>query len=240
MVSPSDLFLIVAACFTSMLAAVAGIGGGVVLIALMPGLLPASAIIPVHGLVQISSNVSRVSFGFRHIEWRLVLQFFGGALIGALIGSQFITDVQWDMMPLFLGGFILVTTWMPKPSGTTRLPAKFVLLGAFQTALSLFVGVSGPINMPFLLHENLGRDRTVITHATQMTGTHTLKVIAFGLTGFVFGPYFLLIGGMILSATLGSFLGTKLRGRVPEAIFRKALKILITLLAIRMILRVVL
>ncbi len=158
-----------AACFTSMLAAVAGIGGGVVLIALMPGLLPASAIIPVHGLVQISSNVSRVSFGFRHIEWRLVLQFLGGGLIGVLIGSQFITGVQWDMMPLFLGGFILVTTWMPKPSGTMRLPAKFALLGAFQTALSLFVGVSGPMNMPFLLHENLGRDRTVITHATQMT-----------------------------------------------------------------------
>lgn len=238
MIDLSDAFLICAAFFTSMTAAIGGIGGGVILIAVMPGFVPAAAIIPVHGVVQISSNVSRVLLGVQHIEWRLVWHYIAGAIVGVWFGSLWITDIQWDMMPLFLGIFILVTTWMPKPSGKARFPAKFVVLGAFQTALSLFVGVSGPLNMPFLLRENLGRDRTVITHGTQMTAMHFLKVVLFGLLGFAFGPYVLLIVGMIVAATLGSFVGTKVRGHVPEEIFRKGLKVLITLLAVRMIVRV--
>lgn len=228
----------IAAFFTSMVAAIGGIGGGVILIAVMPGFIPAAAIIPVHGVVQISSNISRVFLGIRHIEWRLVWQYLAGALVGVVLGSQFISDVAWDMMPLFLGLFILVTTWMPRPSGEAKFPVKFTLLGMFQTALALFVGVSGPMNMPFLLHENLGRDRTVITHATQMTITHTLKVITFGLLGFAFADYLVLVVGMVMGATLGSYAGTWVRGRVPEAIFKKGLKILITVLAIRMIVRV--
>lgn len=238
MVTLSDWFLIGAAFFTSMTAAIGGIGGGVMLIAIMPGLLPAAAIIPIHGVVQISSNISRVLLGIRHIEWRLVWHYVVGAGVGIFLGAQWISDIQWDMMPLFLGIFILITTWMPKPSGKARFPAKFVVLGAFQTALSLFVGVSGPLNMPFLLRENLGRDRTVITHGTQMTVMHTLKVILFGVLGFAFGPYLLLMGGMIVAASLGSYAGTKVRGHVPEDMFKKAVKILISVLAVRMIIRV--
>lgn len=230
----ADYFLVVAAFFTSMVAAVGGIGGGVILIALMPGLLPPAAIIPVHGLVQISSNVSRAVLGIRDVAWPLALQYLLGAVMGALIGSRFISDFHWEWMPLFLGGFILVTTWMPPISRAPDVPARFALLGAAQTALSLFVGISGPMNMPFLLRENLGRDRTVVTHAVQMTGTHVFKVAAFGLAGFAFGPYLALVAGMIVAAMLGSYAGTKVRGFVSEALFRKGLKVLITLLAVRM------
>ena len=134
----ADWFLIGAACITSMIAAVGGVGGGVVLIAIMPGFLPAAAIIPVHGLVQIASNLSRALIGFKHTEWRLVGQYAIGAVIGAALGSRFIADIEWETMPLFLGIFILLITWMPKFSRAPDLPAKFTLLGAFQTALSLF------------------------------------------------------------------------------------------------------
>ena len=44
---------------------------------------------------------------------------------------------------------------------------------------------------------------------------------------------------MIASASVGSYLGTQIRGRVPERAFRTALKWLVTLLAVRMILQVI-
>lgn len=234
----ADWFLIGAACITSMIAAVGGVGGGVVLIAIMPGFLPATAIIPVHGLVQIASNLSRALIGLKHTEWRLVGQYAVGAVIGAALGSRFITDFEWETMPLLLGIFILLITWMPKFSRAPDLPVKFTLLGAFQTALSLFLGVSGPLNMPFLLRENLPRDHTVITHSVQMTSSHAMKILTFGFLGFVFAPYWKLVVGMIASASLGSYLGTLIRGRVPEHHFRVLLRWLVTLLAVRMILYV--
>jgi uncharacterized membrane protein YfcA len=126
---------------------------------------------------------------------------------------------------------------MPKPSAARRLPGRFALLGAVQSALSLFIGVGGPLNMPFLLREELGRDRTVITHAAQMTTMHVLKVATFGLLGFALAPYLQLVLGMAVAAALGSWAGTQVRGRVPETWFRHGVRILVTGLALRMLVR---
>jgi len=42
---------------------------------------------------------------------------------------------------------------------------------------------------------------------------------------------------MIAAVTLGSYFGTYVRAKVPEKPFRRVLKVLLTLLALRMILR---
>ena len=52
-----------------MVTAVTGIGGGMMLIAIMPGFLPATAIVPVHAVVQLFANSSRALFGWRFLRW---------------------------------------------------------------------------------------------------------------------------------------------------------------------------
>jgi len=229
------LFLIAVSFFTSALTAVIGMGGGILLISFMPGFLPLAAIVPVHGAVQIASNASRVLLGLRHIEWRLFWPFLGGAVLGAALGSRLVLRLPSKYLPLILGVFILIFTWLPKRQKAFRLPGHFALLGALQTFLALFVGVSGPLTNAFLLREDLTRDRLVITHGLLMTASHVLKVLVFGLLGFAFGPHLLLIAGMVVAVTLGSYAGTLLRGRLPEVLFRKIVKVIITILALRMI-----
>jgi uncharacterized protein len=52
-----DISLLVGAAFcTSALTAVAGAGGGTILIALMLLFMPPAAAIPAHGVVQLASN----------------------------------------------------------------------------------------------------------------------------------------------------------------------------------------
>ena len=233
----AEITLISFAFLTSLTAAIGGIAGGVILISVMPGFLPAEALIPVHGIVQIASNVSRAALGVRHVNWRIFRTYVTGAVVGALLGSQIVPYISWDNMQLILGAFILVFTWMPTIGNAPDLPGKFAVLGLFQTSLSLFIGIAGPLNMPFLLRENLGRDQTVITHSVQMTSMHLLKVITLGILGFALEPYLGLVAGMDAAATAGSWLGTKLRGGIPEEVFRIGIKILITILGIRMILR---
>ena len=80
----TDILLIVIAGVTSMITAVTGIGGGMMLIAIMPGFLPASAIVPVHALVQLFSNSSRALFGWRFLRWEFVLAFIAGESSAAL------------------------------------------------------------------------------------------------------------------------------------------------------------
>lgn len=233
----TEIFLIVVTFIASTTAAMVGIGGGILLISVMPGLIPPFAIIPVHGMVQVASNFTRVLFGIRHVVWSVFLPFFIGAVLGAAVGSQILVDIQWDYLPLIMGVFILIITWTPSFKHAPDVPGKYGILGALQTFLSLFVGVVGPLNMPFLVREGFSRDRVVVTHAIQMTALHTIKVATFAALGFTFAPYVYLIAGMILSATLGSYAGTHWRSRVPEDLFRRILKWIITALAVRMILR---
>lgn len=231
------LFLVAASFFTSALTAVVGMGGGMLLISLLPSFLPIAAVVPVHGAVQIASNASRVLFGLRHIEWRIVWPFFVGSIVGAALGAPLVLHMPSEHMPLLLGLFILIFTWLPKRKKPFRLPGHFALMGTMQTFLSLFVGVSGPLTNAFLLREELPRDRLVVTHGMLMTATHTLKILVFGLMGFAFASHLRLIAAMAVAVSLGSYAGTFLRGRVPEALFRKILKALITILALRMIAR---
>ena len=92
-----DLFFLIGVSFlTSAFTAIIGVGGGIALISVMPGLLPAAAIIPIHGAVQLASNASRVFFGFRHIDWRIFWPFAGGAVLGAVAGAQVMGGFRFD------------------------------------------------------------------------------------------------------------------------------------------------
>ncbi len=230
-----NLYLICFSFLTSTFTGVIGMGGGIMLISIMPSLVAPAAIIPVHGAVQLASNCSRVALGLRHMQWKILWPFLGGSVVGALLGSRIVVNLDPNVMTLSLGVFILLAVWLPVPEGSFRLPGHFAVLGALQTGLSLFVGATGPLTNAFLLRLGLSRDRLVITAGLLMMVTHLFKILVFGMIGFAFAPYLPLIAGMIVAVTLGSYVGTRLRGRLSEALFRKIFKVLITVLALRLI-----
>lgn len=231
----SDTFLVLASFVTSTLTALVGLGGGTLLISVMPGVLPATAIVPVHGLVQLASNLSRAGFAYDKIRWRLVLPFVVGAVFGAATGSTLVDRVPVDWLPFLLGGFILVVTWLPRPQLERTLPGTFVAVGGLQTFASMFVGIAGPLNVAPLLREGLSRDRLVATDAAMNSSLHLIKVLAFAALGFSFGPYLKLILAMVVAVSAGSWIGTRLRAYVPEHRFRTMIRILLTLLALRIL-----
>jgi uncharacterized membrane protein YfcA len=53
------ILLLVVSAFTSLISAAFGLGGGLVLLAMMATVMPAAALVPVHGVVQIGSNFGR-------------------------------------------------------------------------------------------------------------------------------------------------------------------------------------
>ena len=236
-----DSFLLVTAAFlSSSLTAVLGLGGGMLLISVMSVFLPPAAIVPVHGVVQFASNASRGAFAARDIRRDILWPFLAGCLIGALAGSRIVLTVPTELLPLPPGPLSLTMTWLPQLRNNLWLPGRFLGLGFVQAFLTLFVGATGPLNIPFLVRAGLSRDQLVVTAAAFMTIVHLIKIVTFGLLGFAFGPYLPLMALMTLAVISGSYAGTRLRHRVPEQLFLKAFKLLITLLAMRMIIRALL
>lgn len=232
-----SIFLISAAFFSSTLTAVLGVGGGMLLISFMAVSMPPAAIVPVHGVAQLASNASRGIFALKDISWQIFWPFLLGCLIGSVAGSNLLISFPSHFLPIPLGLFVLIMTWMPQLKQRFWLPGRFFSLGLTQAVLTLFVGATGPLNMPFLLREGLSKDQIVVTGSALMTIVHLAKILTFGFLGFAFSDYLPLMVGMVVAVIAGSFVGTKLRARVPEQLFKNIFKILITVLALRMIIR---
>lgn len=229
--------LIVAAFLSSSLTAVLGLGGGMLLISIISIFLPPGAVVPVHGVVQFASNASRGAFSPKDICREILWPFLIGCLVGTMAGSQVVLKVPTALLPIPLGIFILVMTWLPQIKKKLWFPGRFLSLGFVQAFLTLFVGATGPLNLPFLIRAGLSRDQLVATGAAFMTIVHLVKIITFGLLGFAFGSYLLLMLLMVLAVVFGSYVGTRLRHRFPEKLFLMTFKVLITLLALRMIIK---
>ncbi len=230
----AEWLLVVISFFTSMFTGVFGLGGGVLLLALMPGMVPMAAIIPVHGAVQLVSNGSRAGFGLKTIHWKLLKSYIPGAVIGTLAGALLFQLLNPDYSVVLMGLVVLLITWLPvKLLG--HLLDKSLYFGFGHSLLSAIAGAAGPLAGAYLTRKNLSRDALVTTLAAIMTASHSLKIVAFGAMGFSFADYGALIIFMMTGVTLGSLAGTRLRKLIPEVSFQKGFRVFITLLALRMI-----
>jgi len=231
----TDFWLVPIVFFTSSLTAVIGMGGGVLLITLMPGLVPPAAIIPIHACTQMASNLSRAAFGWRHIDPGIIPAFTLGALAGSWVGGEIYQSLDLHWLPALTGVLILVLTWIPLP--LLHGGGQFALtgLGFYQTSLGMVAGATGPLGAAVLLHRSSQRDWLVVNTAVYMTINHCLRVLAFVAIGFSLAAYWQLVCAMVVAGIAGSWVGTALRGHVPQLQFHKWFRWLVTLLALRMI-----
>lgn len=223
--------LIVASFFTSALTAAFGIGGGVSLLAVMAAGLPLTTVIPVHGVVQLGSNAGRAAVQRAHIDWAVTAWFCGGGAVGAAIGGATVVNAPDAPLKLAVAAFILFAVWGPKPRGFGRGRGAAALGGALGGLVTMYVGATGPFTAAVLAAQRLDRLAQVATFSLCMSVQHVLKVIAFGILGFAFGPWVLLVTAMIVSGFAGTLAGGRLLRAMPEAVFRFGFRFLMTGLA---------
>lgn len=232
----AGLYVLVGVSFlTSLMTAAIGVGGGIGLLAVMPQFLPISAVVPVHGLIQMVSNGSRFAFDYKHAKIEILPRYVIGCLSGAAIGYFFIGHFPEKYLSLILGIFILAITWTKLVTSLGFVLKNFAIVGFLQTFLSLFVAVTGLISQPILMRMNINKDQVIVTHAMQMSVLHGLKVAAFVFAGFAFMDYAQLIIIMITASTAGSYLGGFLRNRISQRVGAILLKAGVTFFGLKMI-----
>ena len=223
------------ATITSAIAGILGFGGGMLLIAIMPSFLPAAAIIPIHGLVQLASNSSRVAFSLKHVAWHLLPPFLIGSAIGLALFTTLLFNITSDYIPVAIGSYILLNLWSKPFSDTMKRFESFYIVGALQTGLSLIVGATGPLTHNILLKKLNDKDQIIATGAILMSISHLAKITVFGMIGFQFREYFITLILMSLGAILGSYIGSKVRNSIDNPRYIQIIKYLLSALAVKMI-----
>ncbi|MCB1889743.1 MAG: sulfite exporter TauE/SafE family protein [Rhodocyclaceae bacterium] len=227
--------LVVTAAFTSMMTAALGAGGGVMLLAVMAQMLPPQVIIPVHGIVQMGSNVGRAIMAWRHIDWRVIAAFLPGAVLGAGLGAWLLVSLPPSVLYLSIAAAILYLCWGPKLPRLVLGPAGTAAAGAVTTFLTLFVGATGPLVAAFIKQIHADRFRTVATFAAAMSVQHVFKAGVFVGIGVDLADWIGPMASMIAAGAVGTWAGLHLLKRMRDTDFTRLFNIVLTLLALRLV-----
>ena len=233
---PWDLILLCGISFLgSFITAGLGLGGGVLVFATMALFLPPAALIPVHGVVQLGSNLGRAALMMRHVMSPIIPAFLAGTVLGAAVGGQLVVTLPTPLLQAILAAFVLYATWAPKFQASSPGKGTFFGVGALGTFATMFVGATGPLIAPFVAAACKERQQVVATHAILMTIQHGFKILVFGVLGFAFGPYVPLLAGLLAFGFAGTSAGRLVLDRLPERVFRIGLKVILTLIALRLL-----
>jgi uncharacterized membrane protein YfcA len=232
------LILALVSVGTSIVSGVMGLAGGMLLLAVLLLYLDPLVAIPVHGVVQLVSNASRAWFQRRHVRWDVVWRFAWPLLPAGAAGLHLLRSVPPDAGRLVIGAFVLVATWAP---GWLRVGARagdprraLAWGGGLVGFASTSVGATGPLLAPFILAQGLGMQATVGTLAACQIFQHLSKLALFGAIGFDFGRFALPLVGLCAGSIAGSAIGARLLDRVPEQMFRRVVRILLSVLALKL------
>jgi len=230
------ILLVISAGFTSALTAGLGIGGGVLLLGIMAFLVPPAALIPLHGVVQIGSNVGRTWIMREHIRPVIVWPFAVGALAGAFAGGSVARELPAHLLNLALALFILYAVWGKWPTLKGKTQQAGLWGGGISISfISMFVGATGPLVAALMKTQTLDRQQHMATFSACMSLQHGLKIIAFGFFGFAFGTWMPLLLAMIASGLIGTWLGERwLAGRSEDG-FQQGLNWLLTAIAVHLL-----
>lgn len=206
-------------------------------LAMIASLLPPAAVIPIHGAVESAASGFRTVTSLKHIQWRIPLVFGAGSITGGLCGASVSVNLPHDALQIVIALFILYGVWGPKPAVDKKGPWRLPLLGVVCGFASMLGAAVGALIIAYVGRAIPDRRGVIATQSACVTFIHAFKMIAFGILGFAFAPYAELIAMMIAGTFAGSIVGRLLLDRMNETLFRRLFKGVVTVLAIRMILK---
>lgn len=215
------LLAALAAFALAWMSAVAGFGGGVLLLPVFTALFGLRAAVPILTITQLASNGSRVGFNHREIKWPLVRNFAIGAVPLALAGGVLFKLAPIEALQRLLGVFLLAAVaWRRWGPTTVRVSERsFITVGAVSGLGSAILGSVGPLIAPFFLAFGLVKSAYIGTEAASAVVMHVSKLVAYGggdlLTGHVVA-----MGAVLTPATmLGAWVGKRTVDRISEQLF---------------------
>ncbi len=223
------------AAFTAFVGIATGAAGGLVMMVGLATIFPPVISIPLHTVVQLGGNGSRIIFMWKYIMRPVLIPFVLGGILGGIIGANIFISLPVAVLQGLLGLSVLIFLWMPSMNQIGGRRHRFAVVGFFATFLGVFVSATGTLVAPFVASEAPDRRNHVATFSALMAIVHILKLIAFGFLGFALAAYLPLMLSMVTAAVAASYIGSKALDHMKERNFRVIFKTICTILALRLI-----
>ena len=242
-----SIILIIAAFLTATLSAIIGMGGGITLLGIMAIIMSDGyLVVAYHGVIQLVSNVTRTTVYRHDIDRPILSRFTKGIIPGLFIAAGLIygliqfydvnsaSEIKFDYLKPLIGLYILWFLYLREKKPISD--QAFTWMGALSGLVTVFIGAAGPLIAPFFISKEIKKESVIATKAACQAIGHLGKMPIFI---FLFGVDYFEDWSVILPLVLAVFIGTKfgkgMLGKLPEATFKKLFRIVLTLIAIRLI-----
>lgn len=199
------------------LTTVAGMGGGLFLIAVIGVLCGPHLALVLTSPALFVSNAHRTFMYRRQVDWRVAGKVAMGAVPGALLGGLLLPAIP----EVVIAGLLVVTTTLAilRAKGIFRLkPGGRSLVGAGASvgALASTSGGAGLLLSPVLLATGLTGAAFVATTSACAVAMHLGRIGGYLGSGLLSRDLSVLMVALVVGLLLGNLLGKKLRGHIPE------------------------
>lgn len=228
--------------FAGFLTTVAGVGGGLTLIAVLSGFTPLDPkeVVGLTAPVLLLANAQRAWLFRAHIERPVAGWFLVGAVPAVVVAAATLPHLPARAIQIGIALLLLVFVaerLMRRSSPpAVGVPLRgFVGVGSASGILSATVGGSGPFSAPFFNGYGLARHRFVGTNASVNAVQHLLKTAVFAVVGVLTVPVLPVAALAAATSMIGNKLGELVLDRISERTFVDLLLVALTIAAVRLL-----
>ena len=233
-----NLLLTLFSFFTAMMTSIAGAGGGTVLLAAMLQFMNPSEAIPVHGVIQFTSNIARTWLLRKFVKWSIILKFSLKIPLGVYIGLEIFQSINAEDIKKLIGSFIIIALILQNIKFIKNFIISsnwYYIVGLFTGILNILVGVIAPL-LAVIVKQSINDKKSIVGTLGYfgLVGNFT-KIVGFSLIGFSFLEYIDTFLLMIPATLLGSRIGQYLLDKISNKLFFYIFQIILIFLALRLL-----
>lgn len=234
----SLLYLVPAIVFAgSYLSTVAGMGGGLLILATCSQIMPIATVIPLNGVFVFAGQLTRVFQFYRYINWQITAPFIPGSVIGAALGTVIYFRLSETAIALMLGTVMLWFSWVPSSPASRqiaeKIPAPYFFVGIFHTFMSTVSGAGGLLQS-LMVNSPMKKERIVATIAGTLLAMSLFKTVGYFLAGFDYRNWLAIILLSWITGVAGTTAGKYSLNKMPDIFFRRLIKTMVTIFALRL------
>ncbi len=221
---------------------VLGIGLPLVVIPLLATVLDVPSAVALMTVPVLASNIQQMFQG-KGVLWALkrFTTLIVPMLVATVIAAQFMAEVDFRTGSLVLGVIVVLFSLMQAFPLRTQLPARaerwgHPVAGVIAGFLGGLSNLFGPTLTMYLVALRLDRDEFIAATATIFTIGSSTLYITMAINGLLTLPSLGASAIATLPVLAGVAIGNRLRGRLPEQMFRRALLLALAAIGLNLIL----
>jgi uncharacterized membrane protein YfcA len=216
----------IVAVAASIVTAVAGVGGAIVLSFALTPILGPAALVQTISVAMLVNNLTKINVYRRGIDWSQCLFVIAFAAPGCIVGSLIYAQLSERTITLVLGAFligIVIFKWL-LPGRTGVWPRWVVAVAAlvYGTLTGTTIG-GGILLLPILMGTGLTGIALIGTDAAVGFAMHLVKTAVFGTSGVLTAQYAVI--GVLIGVVMipGAYVARWILQRTPLKVHERIL-----------------